>query len=65
MTLLTSSGAVIDSELLPRVRSTAPWYAPKGNIRLSMNGTVYWVRLQPEQVDDAMEAAATAWRRRP
>ncbi|MET9185004.1 hypothetical protein ABZX63_07060 [Streptomyces tendae] len=64
LTLLTSHGVEIDSEVLPRVRATAPWYAPAGFVRLTLAGRTYWVRLGTKQARCAVEAA-TSWRHQP
>lgn len=61
LTLLTSCGVEIDSEVLPRVRATAPWYAPAGFVRLVLAGRTYWVRLTAQRARRAVEAV-TAWR---
>ncbi|MEU9429071.1 hypothetical protein AB0D87_40790 [Streptomyces sp. NPDC048342] len=51
----------IDSEVLPRVRATAPWYAPAGFVRLVLDGRTYWVRLTAQQARKAVDVV-TAWR---
>ncbi|MFG2683103.1 hypothetical protein [Streptomyces sp. NPDC048392] len=63
LTLLTSYGVEIDSELLPRVRATAPWYAPAGFVRLALADRTYWVRLGAQQAPRAVETV-TSWRQR-
>ncbi|GHE66894.1 hypothetical protein ACFYO6_38600 [Streptomyces anthocyanicus] len=60
LTLLTSHGVEIDSEVLPRVRATEPWYAPAGFVRLALAGRTYWVRLSTQQARWAVEAV-TSW----
>ncbi|MBV7697440.1 hypothetical protein [Streptomyces sp. TRM70350] len=62
LTLLTSYGVEIDSEVLARVRATAPWYAPAGFVRLVLAGRTYWIRLKAQHARKAVEAV-TAWRR--
>ncbi|MEU4258493.1 hypothetical protein AB0B42_08275 [Streptomyces fradiae] len=61
LALLTSHGVEIDSDVLPRVRATAPWYVPAGFVRLVLAGRSYWVRLGTQQARCAIKAVAS-WR---